>query len=258
MVYNYCNEKGFDILLQSKMRVGQYEGFNDPFELVFRVVDSEEAYHDIEREYLQYPGIIDEWKELFQIKDENICDTDIAKIVAERQLINIHSFRKEQEKHWKETMGILCLSKQYDIIQMWGHYANNHKGIVIGIDESVFGAAIKEVNYKDQIVCLHISTILDEAYYEKCFKEIISQKEPNWSYEKEVRVYVLLKEKDPDGHYYIELHPSAIKEIYLGLRADEMTKILANAIREREEYQHLKLYQMKKQDKYYGLIPEEF
>jgi hypothetical protein len=155
-------------------------------------------------------------------------------------------------------MGVLCLSKQYNIIQMWGHYANNHKGIVIGIDESMFGEAIKEVDYKDQIVCLHISTILDEAYYEGCIKDIISQKETKWSYEQEVRVYVFLEEKEPDGHYYFKLPPSAIKEVYLGLRADEMTKLLANAIRQKEEYRHLKLYEMKKHNKDYGLIPEEF
>jgi hypothetical protein len=99
MVYKYCDEKGFDILVRSKMRIGRYEGFNDPFELAFRIVDPDEAYQDINKEYLTYPSIISKWKELFQIKDDNICDTEIVKKVAELQLINIHSFRKEQEKH---------------------------------------------------------------------------------------------------------------------------------------------------------------
>lgn len=257
MVYKYCNEKGFEILLKSKIRVGRHDGFNDPFELVFRVVDSEEAYQDIHKEYLRHPEIITEWKKIFQIQDDELIDADIVKIVADLQLKNIHSFRKEQEEEWINTMGVLCLSKRYDIIQMWGHYANNHKGIEIGIDEGVFGDAIKEVRYKDQIVCLHICTILDEAYYEGCFKDIIFQKETKWSYEQEVRVYVLLKEKESDGHYYIELQPSAIREIYLGLRADEMTMILAKAIKQREGYHHLKIFKMKLHDKNYGLIPEE-
>jgi hypothetical protein len=62
---------------------------------------------------------------------------------------------------------------------------------------------------------------LDE-YAAKCFREVLGRKETNWGYEKEIRLYGSLQEQEKDGHYYIEVPRSAIKEVYLGLRSDDL------------------------------------
>jgi hypothetical protein len=260
MLYKYCNVSGFDIILRSRIRAARFENFNDPFELVFRTVDEEEARQDIWEEYRKNPGIIREWKELFGIKQQGLSDDLIVKEVAARQLANLNNSVRQIKDQWNKTMGVICLSEKPDIIQMWAHYCGNHVGIVIGIDENEFvqePEGLIKVAYQDNMVCLHVKTIKDDQYYSECIQDVIRRKETHWKYEEEVRAYFRLDEKDADGNYYVKLLPSSVKEIYLGLRAHETARIIAEAIKQRREYQHVKLYQMRKHDRTYKLTPEE-
>jgi hypothetical protein len=38
------------------------------------------------------------------------------------------------DKVLNQSVGILCLSEMRDSLLMWGHYADNHRGLVIGFD----------------------------------------------------------------------------------------------------------------------------
>ena len=57
-------------------------------------------------------------------------------------------------------MGVVCLSEAMNVIQMWAHYTENHKGIVVGIEESEFVSdrqAIVPVSYRDEMVLFPIT-----------------------------------------------------------------------------------------------------
>lgn len=41
---------------------------------------------------------------------------------------------EEQLEKWNKTIGLASFSKTKDNILMWSHYANNHKGFVVGLD----------------------------------------------------------------------------------------------------------------------------
>jgi hypothetical protein len=59
---------------------------------------------------------------------------------------------------------------------------------------------------------------------------VLRRKETKWDYEQEYRLYVDLDEKDSDGNYYLDIPPSSIREIYIGLRSNEMATIVAHKL----------------------------
>lgn len=238
------------------------EDFNDPFELVFGI-DTATALDTIKRECEENPTLIDAWIHLL---DEHNIDHDknspenIVQKITEFQINDFGKVSKEIKEGWNEKMGIICLSELPDVIQMWAHYTENHRGIVIGIEESEFmnKETLVTVCYRDKMTLFPVTAIPDKLdQYEKYFLDVIRGKESNWHYEKEIRIYVDLDEKDAVGKHYCKIPPSSIKEIYLGLRSHETTEIIAKSIKQREEYKHLKIFKMMKHKSVYKLVPEE-
>jgi hypothetical protein len=254
LLYKYCTTKGFDILLNCRLKVGRLENFNDPFELLLGI-DKNTASSNIQKEYAENPGLIKTWTHILDnqniIYDKNSPEDILNKFTV----FQIQDLKKGVDKireGWNNEMGIVCFSESYDIIQMWAHYTENHQGIVLGFDENEFlenKQFLINVKYHNNIVCLPVIGIFEKLnQYERLFSEVVSRKESNWAYEKEIRLYIRLKEKDEDGNFYIKIPASSIKSVYLGLRSTEMTKFVAESFKQREKYRHLKIYKMFRHD----------
>jgi len=265
MLYKYCKTDGFDILANCRLRLNRIENFNDPFELVFGI-DEDTAPSNIKKEYEENPNIRKTMVDT--LDDQNISydkssPEDILDKFIKFQTKDFKGVIKIVWDDWNEKMGIACFSESPGVIQMWAHYTDNHKGIVVGIDESEFVKNRDDlftVRYRDEMVLFPVTgvpEILDQ-HVKKYIPEVVRRKESNWSYEKEIRIYTDLDEKDKDDNYYYKKIPaSSIKEIYLGLRSDETTKLIAECIKKREEYKHLKIYKMSKHEGAYKLKPQE-
>ena len=91
----------------------------------------------------------------------------------------------------------------------------------------------------------------------KYIPEVIRRKETNWGYEKEVRLFGVLDKKADDGSYYINIPCSSVKKVYLGLRSNSTTELIASCLKKRTEYNHLKIYKMHKDPSSYKLISNE-
>jgi hypothetical protein len=263
MLYKYCTIKGFDILLNCRLKAGRVENFNDPFELLLGI-DGNTVLSNNQEEYSKNPGIIN--RMIHILNDQKIIfdKESMEDILNKFSEYQIQGFIKAIEKireGWNNNMGIVCFSKSNDIIQMWAHYTENHHGIVIGFDENEFLEDKKflvNICYDDSMVCLPVTGNYEKLnQYEKYFSDVVSRKESKWVYEEEVRLYVRLDEKDEDGNYYVSIPASSIKSVYLGLRSDGMTKFVLESFKQREEYRHLKIYKMVKHDTAFKLKPEE-
>lgn len=265
MIYKYCKADGFDILNNCRLRFSKLDSFNDPFELMIGI-DEETAHINIKKEYDKYPEIIQGWSATLDDQGISYDKNSPEDILNKFTSFQIGDFKKAFKVlwgHYNETMGIVCFSKLPDIIQMWAHYTDNHKGIVVGLDENEFiqdKEMLFTMCYEDDTVLMPITGIpnkLDQNA-ETLIPEIVRRKESNWGYEKEVRVYATLDEIDSDGYYYYKGIPaSAIKEVYLGLRSDDSTKLIADCLRKKTEYEHLKIYKMHKHDIAFKLVPKE-
>jgi hypothetical protein len=154
------------------------------------------------------------------------------------------------------------MSEDMDVIQMWAHYADGHKGIVVGIEESEFvrdREAVITVCYRDKTVLFPVTGNIPRLNQNtaKYVPEVLARKETHWCYEKEIRFYGKLEDCHRDGHYYFNIPSKAIKEIYLGLKSDKTTRREALRLKERKEYSHLRIYKMLRHESAFKLTPQE-
>ncbi|MEZ7188538.1 DUF2971 domain-containing protein [Pseudoalteromonas sp. DY56-GL22] len=109
--------------------------------------------------------------------------------------------------------GVLSLSSCYDDILMWSHYADYHRGAVIGLevrkDLEFFIMPIK-IDYRDTYEVLNY--LKDPS---KALTDTLKVKSTEWSYEKEIRIY-----KNGSGLYTV--NPKAIKEIRFGVNSPDL------------------------------------
>ncbi len=182
ILFKYVSNPDF-ILEDSYIRATQLSALNDPFE----------ANYDKE-------GLIELVREFDDMSGEEII-THI-----------------EENKH---KIGVICFSEAKDNLLMWAHYANEHKGALIGF--SLYGGSLvstenltKEnifsqyamfkgqclpVKYRKQP--LYKIDAFDRDYSNVCVEggdriifEIFQQKSDEWIYEKEHRITLKLEHAD--------------------------------------------------------------
>ena len=90
--------------------------------------------------------------------------------------------------------GIVCFSKYYANPTMWGHYAENATGLVLGFD--LASPFAKEVKYKNQFLELSTDGEKDKRLF--FAEELISTKSRDWEYEGELRIFLELRDAEFD------------------------------------------------------------
>jgi hypothetical protein len=141
--------------------------------------------------------------------------------------------------HHRNRSGALCLTRNKFNLLMWAHYAENHKGAVIGFDTdiaeldceskniitakagSVIYTSIRPSSYGSELP-FEFNSKSDRSVLEKIFLH----KSIHWAYEEEVRIVrVLHPELDEMtvihngmAHRDFTIPKNAIREIYLGTR----------------------------------------
>lgn len=164
-----------------------------------------------------------------------------------------------KKEAWKNSTGILSLTRQPLNPLMWAHYGNEHKGMVIGFDvtcsefscesSNFIPAQFGNVIYTDKKpVNNFISTPKEAIEVGGTFhfpygqleqiQRLFLYKPACWAYEEEVRVAKCLKGLDiansnKSGNfsvieiqnrplYLLSLKPGTIKEVYVGARSEYM------------------------------------
>jgi len=151
---------------------------------------------------------------------------------------------------------------------MWAHYAERHKGGVIGIDfdnicpttNMPVGIEMRSVNYSENRPKMNI---LHEFTLENAW-EIALTKSLAWSYEKEFRSLfddatlrklshqdlTCLRDFNGKKTWFLQLNPESIRKVVFGLYTEESLKSSIRKLVERPELQHVKLYQAEKSEIY--------
>lgn len=159
MLYKYMTFQRAHVLLTTRhIRLTQPCDFNDPFELhpEFQLMSREDI--------AALPPAIDENGEVIkgmrQLTPEAMQSMlsavlpHIARIQSAYQQFPEASFAIDNNAvgrdYYARNFGILSLTEAPDNLLMWAHYADSHRGVVIGFDES-------HAFFKDRIslpVCL--------------------------------------------------------------------------------------------------------
>lgn len=128
---------------------------------------------------------------------------------------------------------VCCFSRNKDNILMWSHYADNHKGFCIGIDEKIYSDEnlLSDVcyenidpNIRQEIINSHVPGEINKKY-----EKLITHKHEDWKYEEEVRMILEMKDPNLSGKT-VRLSENQIKEIYFGCRMPYKNKQLIEKI----------------------------
>lgn len=123
------------------------------------------------------------------------------------------------------TYGVLCFSKNWHNPVLWSHYADRHRGIALGFD--INSDMVKVVTYTERRPLFHHAD-------EPTLYTLLYTKHRDWQYEKEVRVYARLEERDAaTGLYFGDFSEHLVlREIITGPLCATTKQEIETAIRD--------------------------
>jgi Protein of unknown function (DUF2971) len=257
ILWKYSSERGIGLLTGRALKVTRPNEFNDPFEFspgigkTIGVSYLRNIYRDsamVAR--LGLPSL----QELSGVDD----DAKIRSVAKElthisRELLN------GQLDQISERYGVICLSGDPRNIMMWSQYAQNHKGLVVGLDHSrVAKMPLLPVVYSDRRVLFDGRTIIRTSKDTNVrLYEVLTRKSLAWAHEREYRMIWPLEkldERDVEGQkwHMLPLLPEMISEVIVGVRASDdladrlrqIIKIFGTKTRLRRAYTHARKYQL--------------
>ena len=267
VLYKYCDQVGIEkILRELELKLPYISQVNDPLEcLPFfycpndKSAMKEQWLRSFNRNHISPPV---NWE---QKLDEQFEKGEIQKSLVESQ-------RKLQEE-WNQRKGcLLSLSENAQETVMWAHYADKHKGAVIGINfNNVFpdttmvdGILMDAVSYSEDRPKINILEEPEGNVSCEAYQKAVMTKSDSWSYEEEFRTIFLVDDleimqqqglahlKDFNGKktWFLRLNPVSIREVIFGLYTDESLKSDIRKLIERQDLQHVKLRQAEESETY--------
>jgi hypothetical protein len=109
-----------------------------------------------------------------------------------------------------QRFGMLCFCREWHNPVLWSHYADKHAGMWLGFD--VPASAVKPVKYKFRRSQLRSPLTTDDA------DELLYTKYRDWRYERELRSWFELRDRDPaSGLYFYDLNEQIrLREVIVG------------------------------------------
>lgn len=240
------NGNNYDLtsLREDKLWLANPASFNDPFDCRYRlnVDDLIEGAEKLAKKYLSISSVSDDFRRLF--RDKAIKNSERLKELFESQ------------RKYIDSMRVAWFSEDNDNIQLWGYYANAHKGICVEYDiaqiqgnKRLLLAPIRYVNEYEKVI------LIEERALEEGMIRSSYTKSSNWKNEKEWRI---VENKDTlNGREYDNgTLVSFVKptSIYLGCMAEDK---LIDDVAELCKESDIALYQMSIDNKKYKLNPRK-
>ena len=188
--------------------------FNDPFDCS---IDKIDKFTD---------------EELSAFLKKNNCTDEQIDVILSKNKSGTLDLKDYSNTDNKNTLRIFCLSKIYNHILMWSHYADMHKGICIGFNTTIYKNNLTILCKENQIEDKHFHLPVfrveykDEKYepiklfnfhYEDLCR-FIYRKAKCWSYEEEYRI--TFSEEQLLQNPVIIDH-NEISEVHFGLKTEK-------------------------------------
>lgn len=271
VLYKYFSPERRGLLDELLLRFTPPGLFNDPF-------DSLPAFSEFDQSLVQEKVDKVSLDLAFNIALEGCSDEQrLAKlgsiprantILKKRYQSNLAGlddiFISLHRKRVNSDIGVLCLCKNPKSIVMWSHYADDHKGFVVGFEsqdgffshnpkDPVDIGVLTEVNYTRERPFIDIRTIKEGTE----FPDILFTKNEDWRYEQEWRIIRFLKDADEIRNKAVHLFripPTAIREIIFGYKSDSaVTGALEKSLGKNAKLNHIKVSVAKLSKKQYEM-----
>lgn len=172
------------------------------------LIKKKRVYHFINRKY-GIAAIRDRKLKISTLLGLNDPFELLAHDVRDRSVRGFLNLAKNQ---FANEFGIICFSKESTSPVQWAHYADRHAGLCLGFDIAV--DLLREVSYVDGR--FDNFSFPDSDKEDEWAGKVLGTKFNQWSYEKEVRVFADLK--DRQGRFYFKEFDDfmALKEVQVG------------------------------------------
>jgi hypothetical protein len=166
----------------------------------------------------------------------------------------LHRLKTEQmlQESISKYLGVLSLSAECNHNLLWAHYADSHKGIAIGFNQShPFFTDVKEVEYVTSRPSLSIREAVGiEDKAKKAAISTVFSKNIDWSYEHEYRMVRPLANAQKSDQidcfgftiYLFRFPESCVHEVILGARISPERVVSIKNILSDDLYKHIKLF----------------
>jgi len=273
-LYKYLPPSRFDVIRDCTIRFTQYGDFNDPFELnpnINKIAEEDEIKKLVDRDFVKL--IEEEYsknpimsafisKESFiQLAEGKRESVKKSVLGMERQIVGMLPMMLQKAAN--SLLGALSLSEVFNLELMWSHYANEHRGYVIGFDsehhffdQRITGddelRHLRKIEYRERPPVINLmNTSGAELFFVKSKK---------WEYEFEWRMLMPLSdslpmiEKQPFPVHLFDFPIESVSELILGARMSEQDKSIIQEIMNDRSCAHIKLYQAELDNTSYEIV----
>ena len=133
-----------------------------------------------------------------------------------------HRFSLQKHKDdIHNTYGMICFSSSWKNPLLWGHYAENHKGMALGFE--VPEGFLFKVNYKTERFKVLFDAKKGEVKDgEHVIERLLTTKFKDWEYEQEYRLLIPLSGKTSENALFFEYFSEILilREVILGLKSE--------------------------------------
>jgi hypothetical protein len=135
-------------------------------------------------------------------------------------------------------MGIVCFSDTVTDPVLWSHYADKHRGVAFEVSYTFNPEHLIKMDYTKQRPIFDANRLHDPAgvdgHLKPLLNQLLRQKSSGWSYEREYRVFVDLKECDISGGRYFKPIPDHfLTRVILGYKCPLEELYVAKALQAR-------------------------
>lgn len=216
----YSADTGINFVLKNNtIKWTTPKELNDPFDNQFKI-----RMEDItDRVISELTEILKEMDPSLRIGEDKLIEVTMQCI--EKAKIGFREFEKGFYEHMSDTV-MFCLSKKPDILLMWSHYADKHKGIVIEFSPSEVNSPLyraEAVKYIDSIPPLRYKDFFNIS--QKHIAETVNKhtkmytlsKDKKWEYEEEWRIITRSRTGKPESMILPFLREE-VKSVYIGCK----------------------------------------
>lgn len=251
-IFKYLDCTGTPILADSELRISNPSKLNDPFEAIpwIKPPSTEDILNK-----LSEPGILEVATPLLLQRHE-IAHPSEAETYLKTNMVDFANrlYAESRQKpsladplHLREEIaelfGFTSFSATPVDILMWSHYADKHKGFVLGFSPRIFGEEYpREVIYSSHRI--EYSPFLNSATRDYLFFKILRTKSLHWAYERELRSVLPWSacHKKDDGFFYHSFLATDLKCLIFGSKCTPDTK--NRLVKEIEtKYPHAEIYE---------------
>lgn len=232
-LYKYvgCAPHHLSILTNLTIRFTQPDDFNDPFDCIPGVLPPQDIARFVDATVARNSATITQ--HYTPEAAQRARDTMIAEYTNNTDALIARCF--DVVRRNLNTLGILSLADRNDSLPMWAHYADNHRGLVLGLKptasplckrsrEAIGEGELKPVVYQAQRLLVHCDPLVIPP-------EALLIKGVLWSYESEWRVVRRLVRCDatvpnpggPPRVHLCKIDPAGLERVDVGANACDAT-----------------------------------